>query len=52
MVHQLFLARPLSNRLEALGSFPDRKAADGLEPRFMARLDRSGRSAFLPEGDR
>jgi hypothetical protein len=40
MVRQLFLARPLSNRLEALGFFPDRKAADGLEPRFMARLDR------------
>jgi hypothetical protein len=54
--HQLFLSRPLSERLEALArgpgasrskilaealaAFLDRKGADELELRFMARLDR------------
>jgi len=54
--HQLFLPRPLSERLEALARAPgacrskilaeavaaflDRKGADELELKFMARLDR------------
>jgi hypothetical protein len=66
--HQLFRPRVLNERIEApargagesrskilgeaLGSFLDRKGADEVEPRFIARLDRSGRPAFLPEGDR
>ena len=38
--HQLFLPRALSERLEALGSFLERKGSNALEQHFGHRLDR------------
>ena len=65
--HQLFLPRPLSERLEALARGPgtskskilaealaawlERKGADELEQRFMARLDRMSNQLARIERD-